>query len=70
MRTVEAAGTGMAFPSTTAYLTRDDGIEGPSALERAQAEPAEEVATEGAASEPDPTWEEDDDDGAEEGDDD
>lgn len=32
MRTVEAAGTGMAFPSTTAYLTRDDGIVGPSAL--------------------------------------
>ena len=32
MRAVEAAGTGMAFPSTTAYLTRDDGIEGPEAL--------------------------------------
>ena len=28
MRQVEAAGTGMAFPSTTAYLTRDGGIEG------------------------------------------
>ena len=33
MRQVEAAGTGMAFPSTTAYLTRDAGIEGPGALE-------------------------------------
>jgi MscS family membrane protein len=32
MRSVEEAGTGMAFPSTTAYLTRDDGIEGPALL--------------------------------------
>ncbi len=32
MREVEAAGTGMAFPSTTAYLTRDGGIQGPAAL--------------------------------------
>lgn len=32
LREVEAAGTGMAFPSTTAYLTRDGGIEGPAAL--------------------------------------
>lgn len=27
MRTVEAAGTGFAFPSQTAYLARDDGID-------------------------------------------
>ena len=32
MRLVEAAGTSMAFPSTTAYITRDDGIVGPAAL--------------------------------------
>ena len=31
LRTVEAAGTGMAFPSTTAYLTRDEGIPGATA---------------------------------------
>jgi MscS family membrane protein len=41
MRRVEAAGTGMAFPSTTAYLTRDGGIEGPKALEAAQDAPAD-----------------------------
>ncbi len=41
MREVEAAGTGMAFPSTTAYLTRDGGIEGPAALaDRNDREPA------------------------------
>ena len=33
MRSVEAAGTGMAFPSTTAYLTRAEGIPGPGMLE-------------------------------------
>jgi MscS family membrane protein len=33
MRAVEAAGTSMAFPSTTAYLTRDGGIAGASLLE-------------------------------------
>jgi MscS family membrane protein len=33
MRVVEAAGTSMAFPSTTAYLTRDQGIPGPEALD-------------------------------------
>jgi MscS family membrane protein len=27
MRTVEAAGTGFAFPSQTAYLARDHGID-------------------------------------------
>ncbi len=32
MRLVERAGTSLAFPSTTAYLTRDGGIEGPTAL--------------------------------------
>ena len=37
MRAVEEAGTGMAFPSTTAYLTRDDGIEGPEALATGEA---------------------------------
>lgn len=37
MRAVEAAGTSMAFPSTTAYLTRDDGIDGPDALATAGA---------------------------------
>lgn len=36
MRTVEECGTGFAFPSTTAYLTRDTGIAG---------EPAGEGAT-------------------------
>ena len=45
MRAVEDAGTGMAFPSTTAYLTRDDGIEGPEAL------PAAEVSEPPAAAE-------------------
>jgi hypothetical protein len=33
MRTVEAAGTSMAFPSTTAYLMRDQGIPGPEAID-------------------------------------
>ena len=42
MRTVEAAGTGMAFPPTTAYLTRDDGIEGPGALPTPEAPVTEE----------------------------
>lgn len=32
MRAVEAAGSSMAFPSTTAYITRDRGIDGPGAL--------------------------------------
>ena len=39
MRTVEAAGTGMAFPSTTAYLTRDEGIAGPEAVAATEADP-------------------------------
>ena len=48
MRAVEDAGTGMAFPSTTAYLTRDDGIEGPEALAAAEVSgpPAAAEATE------------------------
>ena len=37
MRAVEVAGTSMAFPSTTAYLTRDGGIPGPTALEEHRA---------------------------------
>lgn len=37
MRAVEAAGTSMAFPSTTAYVTRDDGIVGPEALDEPEA---------------------------------
>lgn len=46
MRAVEAAGTGMAFPSTTAYLTRDDGIEGPEALAAAEAaQPSADAGT-------------------------
>ena len=40
MRLVEAAGTSIAFPSTTAYITRDDGIVGPAALAGAGATPA------------------------------
>ncbi len=46
MRTVEAAGTGMAFPSTTAYFTRDDGIEGPGALPAPEAPMAEAASAE------------------------
>jgi MscS family membrane protein len=46
MRTVEAAGTGMAFPSTTAYLTRDEGIPGPGMLEETAAQAAEPEAAE------------------------
>jgi MscS family membrane protein len=41
MRSVEAAGTGLAFPSTTAYLTRDDGIKGLGALPTSEASGAE-----------------------------
>ena len=54
MRAVEEAGTGMAFPSTTAYLTRDDGIEGPEALAAAKASqpPAAAETTEPADPEP------------------
>ena len=39
MRAVEAAGTSMAFPSTTAYVTRDEGIEGPGALPQPTVQP-------------------------------
>ena len=52
MRTVEAAGTGMAFPSTTAYLTRDDGIEGPGALATAEPSSAGETMSEGPPAKP------------------
>ena len=48
MAAVEAAGTSMAFPSTTAYFTRDEGIPGPAALARVEAPeaPAEAGPTE------------------------
>jgi MscS family membrane protein len=48
MRSVEAIGTSMAFPSTTAYVTRDEGIPGPVALAKAEASeaPAEAGPTE------------------------
>ena len=42
MRLVEEAGTGIAFPSTTTYLTRDDGIPGPGAMPPADGPMAEE----------------------------
>jgi MscS family membrane protein len=45
MRTVEAAGTSMAFPSTTAYVTRDSGIAGPTALPATAAGVADEDRT-------------------------
>lgn len=48
MRTVESAGTGMAFPSTTAYLTRDDGIEGPAALAAAESNSSGATTPDGA----------------------
>jgi len=60
MRTVEAAGTGMAFPSTTAYLTRDDGIEGPSALPAERAEQSGGEPSEPKADQPEQVWQEDD----------
>jgi hypothetical protein len=41
----------MAFPSTTAYLTRDDGIEGPEALPVAE---ASEPPAAAEAAEPEP----------------
>ena len=58
MREVEAAGTGMAFPSTTAYLTRDGGIEGPSALEEGADRPPRPAF--GTGGPPEPVWEDDD----------
>ena len=63
MRQVEAAGTGMAFPSTTAYLTRDGGIEGPGALEEEVDHPPETQPS-GSPSRSEPVWEEDDDEGS------
>jgi MscS family membrane protein len=62
MRTVEAAGTGMAFPSTTAYLTRDDGIEGASALTEGKAHEPETPSSAPQAGGSEPAWQEDDDD--------
>ena len=58
MRSVEAVGTGMAFPSTTAYLTRDGGIAGPGAL-TGESRPPEGPASEPVTSQPEPAWEED-----------
>ncbi len=60
MREVGAAGTGMAFPSTTAYLTRDDGIEGPAALAAQPAEPVQAPSAQPESQHPGPDWEEDD----------
>ena len=60
MRTVDSAGTGMAFPSTTAYLTRDDGIKGPTALAD-WSEPKQEASmSEQEASRAEPAWQADD----------
>ena len=59
MGAVEAAGTSMAFPSTTAYLTRDGGIEGPAAL--ADGKDREPAAPPAARSET--AWAADDGDG-------
>lgn len=60
MRMVEAAGTSIAFPSTTAYITRDSGIVGPAALpERNISEPAAAPA-EPDASAPENVWTADD----------
>ncbi len=66
MSQVEAAGTGMAFPSTTAYLTRDGGIEGPGALEEG-ADPPSGTQPSEPADPPERVWEEDDDGSATEG---
>jgi MscS family membrane protein len=60
MREVEAAGTSMAFPSTTAYLTRDEGIAGPGVLDQRPDPRAPGPAPEGTTSRSDPKWEEDD----------
>jgi len=54
MGAVEQAGTSMAFPSTTAYLTRDDGIAGPDALTTAGASTAEDSPSDVRAEEPGP----------------
>lgn len=62
LRQVEAVGTGMAFPSTTAYLTRDGGIEGLGALKEDAGRPPEPQPSD-SASGSEPVWEEDDDDG-------
>ena len=60
MREVEAAGTSMAFPSTTAYLTRDEGIAGPAGLEQQPVPRAPGPAPAGTTGRSEPTWEEDD----------
>jgi MscS family membrane protein len=60
MREVEAAGTGMAFPSTTAYVTRDEGIVGPGVLEPEPVAGAHEPTPQGTSGGSDPVWEEDD----------
>ena len=54
MRQVEAAGTSMAFPSTTAYLSRDDGIPGPSVLPTSHVSGDAEGVSEGGEPSPAP----------------
>ena len=65
MRTVEAAGTSMAFPSTTAYLTRDEGIPGPGMPERSEAgaEVPQARDAEAAPAEDEQAWDEDESEG-------
>ncbi len=62
MRTVDSAGTGMAFPSTTAYLTRDDGIKGAGALTDGKTHEPETPSSGPEADGSEPAWQEDDDD--------
>lgn len=64
MRLVERAGTGMAFPSTTAYLTRDGGIEGPASLAEQNAPRADDLADAPSSDTSDQVWEVDDGDTA------
>lgn len=64
MRLVGRAGTSLAFPSTTAYLTRDHGIDGPAVLaEQHPPKPdgREDAVTSGA---PEQVWEADGEDAA------
>jgi MscS family membrane protein len=64
LRLVETAGTGMAFPSTTAYLTRDGGIEGPAALAGLK-DPGPGSGSSGPeARSAEPAWQSDDEAGA------
>ncbi len=49
---VEAAGTSLAFPSTTTYLSRDGGIKGPEALPAAHEEATTQESMEAAGGPP------------------